>query len=79
MMYKICNSICEVPENPLIKNDRKTIVTNRLFKIQSSTRIYKNSFFPRTIGDWNRLPARITDCQTIEGFRTEVGSLSVSQ
>ena len=36
---------------------------------------YKNSFFPKTIQDWDRLPAQVTDFQTIEEFRVGLGQL----
>ena len=35
--------------------------------------IYKNSFFPRTIREWNLLPTSVTDATTIEEFKVGLG------
>ena len=50
-------------------NDRRTRVQQRLYQPTANVKVYKDSFFPRTIQDWNRLPAAVTDSQTIEEFR----------
>jgi hypothetical protein len=36
--------------------------------------IYKFSFFPRTITDWNKLPETTTSANTIESFRMQLSS-----
>jgi len=75
MLFKISNSIVEVPENPLVHSDARTRGTNRFYQIPASSTIYKNSFFPRTIRDWNLLPAEVTNCQTLGSFRAKVVTL----
>jgi len=75
MLFKIHNNLVVVPESPLIQSDHRTRGANRFFQMQATNNIHRQSFFPRTIGDWNRLPARTTNCQTLEGFRAEIGSL----
>jgi hypothetical protein len=33
---------------------------------------FGNSFFPKTIRDWNQLPANTTPANTVEGFRSAI-------
>jgi hypothetical protein len=37
--------------------------------------VYKFSFFPRTIREWNLLPASVTDADKIEEFRGRIQNL----
>ena len=37
--------------------------------------VYKYSFYPHTISDWNRLPTTVTDVQTLQEFREGLSSL----
>ena len=34
----------------------------------------KMSFFPRTVRDWNALPPKIAELETLEAFKAEVSS-----
>ena len=55
MLCKIRHNLVKIPESESIV----FIVT-----------VYKMTFFPRTIQDWNKLPSTITDIQEIEAFKT---------
>ena len=35
--------------------------------------VYKYSFFPQTIGDWNRLPPHVACATSLEGFKNQLG------
>ena len=50
-------------------NDTGKRVSQRLRQLQASNDVYKYSFYPRTISDWNRLPTTVTDVQTLQEFR----------
>ena len=62
LFYKVVHGIVAVPvDNILIKSDSRTR-SNHPYKfrqIQAKTEQFRNSFFPRTICDWNPLPADI--------------------
>ena len=40
--------------------------------------VYSNSFYPRTIQDWNRLPTSVTDAPTIKEFHAALGCVEVA-
>ena len=81
MLFKIHHQIVIVPgaSSLLHLNDRRTRGTHRFTQSVGATSIYRDSFFPQTISDWNRLPTTVTDCSTIEAFRARLGSLAPSQ
>ena len=72
MLFKIKHNLVEIPEAESIvwSNDSRTRGLQRLFVPYTSVTVYKMSFFPRTIQDWNKLPSSITDMQDIEAFKT---------
>ena len=58
-MYKIVHGLAAAPTDILVKSDSRTR-SNHDFKfkhIPARTSTYKNSFYPRTIPQWNALPA----------------------
>ena len=46
-----------------------------LWQLQGTKNIFKFSFYPRTISDWNRLPTTVTHVQTLQEFREGLSSL----
>ena len=77
MIFKIHNQIVEVSgaTEELQLNDTRTSGSHRFKQSTCATPSYRDSFFPRTISDWNRLPTQATDCTTLEAFWASVGSL----
>ena len=68
-LYKIRHGAIDMDTGDVLRfNDRRTRGQHRLYQPTANVTVYKNSFFPRTIQDWNRLPAAVTDSQTIEEF-----------
>jgi hypothetical protein len=51
-------------------NDSRTRGKYRLYQERTSSEAFGNLFFPRTIRDWNQLPANTTSANTVEGFRS---------
>ena len=45
----------------------------RLYQPAATVSVYKYSFFPRTIQEWNTLPTSVTDADTLEEFRAGLG------
>ena len=69
-MYKFWHGLVDKDTGDVIRlNDRLTRGQQKLYQLTSNGKVYKDSRFPRTIQDWNRLPAVVTDSPTIEDFR----------
>ena len=69
-LYKVRHGLVDMDTGDVLRlNDRRTRGQQRLYQPTANVKVYKDSFFPRTIQDWNRLPAAVTDSQTIEEFR----------
>ena len=48
-------------------------LNNKCFQLPKSTNsAYKNSFFPKTISEWNELPDSVVDAPNIETFKTRL-------
>jgi hypothetical protein len=61
-----------VVDNPIIKqvvNNSKGIVP-----LTSTTELYRNSFFVRTVQDWNLLPESIVTAPSADAFASRVGT-----
>ncbi|CAG2202639.1 unnamed protein product [Mytilus edulis] len=50
----------------LIPNDSRTRGIGRFYQERTKTETYGQSFFPKTIRDWNQLPAKTTSADSIE-------------
>ena len=71
MLYKIRNQEVNIStSHKLIPTDRISRNTNtNSFQIpQCNTTIRKESFYPRTIRDWNTLPSSVTSVSSLESF-----------
>jgi hypothetical protein len=61
MLYKIKNGLIDIDSHQYIQaNDSRTRGKNRLYQERTSSEAFGNSFFPKTIRDWNQLPANTT-------------------
>ena len=72
MLFKIKHNLVEIPEAESFvwSNDSRRRGSPRLFVPYTRMTVYKKSFFPRTIQDWNKLPSSVTDMQDIKAFKT---------
>jgi len=71
LLFKIIHGHTAVPtENILVTADSSTRA-NHQYKcyISASTTEYKNSFFPRTIKEWNNCPADLTESSSPHSFK----------
>ena len=72
LLFKIINGLVAIPaDDYIVFNQRRTRTSNcKSIKVQTcNTDIYKNSFFPRTINDWNELSDNTVNCNSVEGFK----------
>ena len=74
-MLKIFNELVEIPINDrLIPAARKTRGgQNQAYKhIRANTTLGQNSFWHRTIPDWNSLPAAAIESKTVAEFKSQL-------
>ena len=72
MMYKITNKQVAIPPNDHIEFNTRTIRNKHCAQLkvkQTSTETYRNSFFPKTIIDWNNLDTSVIGCQSVLSFK----------
>ena len=72
MLYKIKNNLVDIaPEQCLTGGDYKTRGGEQKYKIISAkNNIYKFSFSPRTIMNWNYLPVTVAIAPDLDSFRS---------
>lgn len=76
ILYKINWGLVEVPKDNLIKADGRTRGKHKFRQISSNKDIYKFSFFPKTISDWNSIPEAIGLSPTLESFKSGISTLT---
>ena len=70
MLYKIQHQLVYVDHGHL------TPTRNQNFLIpHSRTQYHMNSFFPRTIRSWNRLPVQLKSCPSLDAFKAGLGTI----
>ena len=77
MMFKVMNGLVAIPANVYVsRSTSRTRSTNsvRLDQLRVHTDIYKYSFFPRTIVDWNSLTDNIVTSPTLVTFKNRLKS-----
>ena len=74
MMYKISHQLVAVPPTQLIPPNRRTR-SNHCYKyqtIRANTTVYKNSFYPRSIPEWNDLSADLAESPSLDTFKSRL-------
>ena len=64
MLFKIQHGIIDATPDFVLPKAQRTIESLRLRQLQATNDIYKYSFSPQSISDWNRLPTSVTNHQT---------------
>ena len=76
MFYKIINDLIAKPAEDYVtqlsSRTRAGAYGNNFRPITSNTNVFANSFFPRTVKDWNNLPDSIKSAVTINQFKSEL-------
>ena len=69
ILYKIQHGLVDMNKDSYMKqSDSRTRGANQLFQERTTHEVY-NSFFPRTIRDWNQLPLQVISANSLEEFR----------
>ena len=72
LLYKLLHNLLQIPERylPSLSTSRTRCHHNFKFThYQTSIDNYKYAFFPRTVPDWNNLPAHIVYSDSLETFK----------
>jgi hypothetical protein len=75
IMFKIIHELVDVQTDVIRTGDSRTRGSNRLYQPVAQKDVYKFSFSPRTIREWNLLPASVTDADKLEEFRGRIQNL----
>ena len=71
LLYKISNNLIDIPINEYItKSNSCTRGKHKYVQPYANKDSYEFSFFPRSVADWNHLPASITSLDKLEKFKT---------
>jgi hypothetical protein len=78
MLCRIRYNLIDINMDLYIRHsDSRTRGQHRLFQERTSSEIYRNSFFQRTVRDWNLLPASTVAAATIEELRDNHGIVKI--
>ena len=79
MLYKIVNSLVEIPATKLIPASRKTRGhTQKFLQIKTRTNYHKFSFFPCAIRHWNSLSSDLVSAADIDIFKERLKPVSIN-
>ena len=71
MLYRIHHSLVDIPtERYLQVGDSRTRGPAKFFQEKNTDTTYSNSFFPRTVRDWNRLSSTVVSAASLDEFRS---------
>lgn len=79
-LYKIINNLVDIDADKYLQptNARTRSSHSLSFKIHSSrTDYYKYSFFPRTVCNWNTLPATVAEAPDLVSFKRELTKFDI--
>ena len=71
MMYKIINKLVDVQVDDILTSNTRISRghTKKQLQIHTRTKVFDNSFFPRTVKDWNNIPQLIADATSVPVFK----------
>ena len=76
-MYKLSHNLVDITtEDHLIPNSEKRTCNNHAFKYRMPEvfkDVFKFSFFPRSITEWNSLPADLVTCESLSDLKLNLG------
>ena len=76
-MYKLSHNLVGInTEEHLIPNSEIRIRNSHAFKYRMSKvskDVFKFSVFPRSITEWNSLPADLENCKSLSDFKLNLG------
>ena len=69
VLFKIQHGLVDISPEFVQPGDSHTRGSQRIRQLEAHKDVYRYSFYPRTISDWNWLPISVTNSQTILGLR----------
>ena len=70
LLYHAHHGLVDIDKATYLKpGDSRTRSHTGFYQEHTAHEVYHNSFFPRTIREWNRLPNSVTSASTVDGFR----------
>lgn len=70
MMYKINSKLVAINKNKYLQqSDKRTRGAHKFYQPRANHPALYNSFFPRTVKEWNELPPHIVYAPTLENFK----------
>lgn len=74
MMYRIVNNLVDIPPTPYLnKTSLSTRGHSERFLIpHTRTSIYRHSYLPSAIRQWNRLPGSMVAADSLDSFKTQL-------
>ena len=74
MFYKMVNGLVDINlQNYVVKASRQTRGHNQKYQtMRWKVAVWRNSFFPKTVTEWNELPASAVNCPSLESFKDAV-------
>ena len=75
LLYKMHHGLVDVDTSSYLQQgDSRTRGRRGFFQERINNEVYFNSFFPRSIREWNNLPGDITAATSLEEFRASLTS-----
>ena len=78
MLYKMANSLVAIDASPLLvpmEGIQHSAHPHRYVVPTTRTVLHQNSFFPRTIRQWNSLPSSVAQASSLDAFKHQVSRL----
>ena len=72
MMYKISHDLIDIPASLYLTPGDTRTRGSKYRQPPTYRDVYKYSYFPRTIRDWNNLPEHVKEASTIEAFKEQL-------
>ncbi|VDI70621.1 Hypothetical predicted protein [Mytilus galloprovincialis] len=80
LCYNVHNQLVEIqPAIYYTHGDNRIRGGHKLRQIRATKEVYNNSFFPRSITDWNLLPDTVAAALTLEEFMARLASVPTTQ
>ena len=79
LLHKMYNKQVDVDVNKFVRlNDPRTRGANRFYQVHAKNPVFYNSFFVRTLRDWNKLPPQLTSKTNNDEFSSCLGGNTIS-
>jgi hypothetical protein len=76
LMYKMNNDLISIPSDqyltPVTRQGLRRKNTNTFQQPHCRINTYKNSYFPRTIREWNELPETAVQAKSVDSFKSHL-------